>query len=155
MADILKRVEELLKHPENACRQCGMCCNCVIFTGALSTGEILELINNPETPEVKSKGAKDFLSIFEQYPDNREVEAKFPNEYRSIVDKNGENVAIFRCKYHKGRCTNYENRPELCRVYPVLHKDTKYFPGCGYNEWGARNWAEVEKILIELQNKEA
>ncbi|GBF22759.1 hypothetical protein tpqmel_0163 [Candidatus Gastranaerophilus sp. (ex Termes propinquus)] len=157
MSNALKRVEELLKFPDGLCRQCGLCCTCVSFKGGLNKGEIREMIENPETAEDQRAGAKDFLSIFEQYADNATAKKAYPEVYRAIVENSKRpevEVALFKCRFYNkdsGGCTNYETRPSLCRAYPVISEKNSYFPGCGYEETGKQRWAEIEKILEELK----
>lgn len=157
MGEITKRVQELLNIP-NLCKRCGLCCVVTTFSKVKSIGEIKELIENPETDENLRQGAIDYLSIFEPYPDNKIVEEKFPEIYKSVLKKTGkkaDEITFFKCKHYdksKGGCQNYENRPNLCRVYPVVHSSTFYFPDCGYKEEGERRWAEIEKILADLEN---
>ena len=60
-----KQVKELLTLPQSLCKQCGQCCNVVIFKGGLLYDEIVELVNNPLTKDSQKQGAMDFLLIFQ------------------------------------------------------------------------------------------
>ena len=149
-----KQVEELLKLPQSLCKMCGQCCNAVIFKNGLKYEEIIELINNPENPELQVKGAKDFLSIFEpiSYEKALELNKKAVFSILKWLNKSKEQVSFFHCKYLNAdkKCSIHNKRPDLCKHYPVCHKNMFYFDGCGYAETARKNWAEVEKILDKI-----
>ncbi len=48
-----------------------------------------------------------------------------------------EQMLLFTCRYFiHNACTNYRNRPQLCRDYPQIRnyfKEPVFFPGCGYS----------------------
>lgn len=153
-ANYAKKIENLLQLPQSLCRQCGQCCTVAIYKYGLAYDEIIELINNPLTDEKQVKGAKDFLSIFEpiSYEKAIEFNEKAVHSLLKKLDKPKEKVTFFHCKYltDDGKCSIHENRPDLCKKYPVCYRDMFYFDGCGYAEQARKNWAEVEKILSEL-----
>ena len=155
--DYAKQVEELLKLPQSLCKQCGQCCNTTIFKYGLSYDEIIEMINNPKTPESQVKGAKDFLSVFEpiSFEKAQELNYKFTVDILKKLNKPKEQVTFFHCRYltPDKKCRIHETRPNLCKVYPVVYKDMFYFDGCGYAETARKNWAKVEKILNKLEAK--
>jgi hypothetical protein len=43
MSDIVKRVQELLKLPQELCNTCGKCCRIATFKGGLTYEQTLEL----------------------------------------------------------------------------------------------------------------
>ena len=152
-----KQVEELLKLPQSLCKQCGQCCNAVIFKYGLTYDEIIEMIKDPKTPESQVKGAKDFLSVFEpiSFEKAQELNYKFTVDILKKLNKTKENVTFFHCKYlaENKSCSIHNNRPDFCRHYPVVYKDMFYFDGCGYAETAHKNWAEIEKIVEKIGGK--
>ena len=152
--DYAKRVQELLKLPQTLCRQCGQCCDIAIFKGGLLYDEVIELINNSDTKESQIKGAKDFLSVFEPISVERarEINSKFVSDMLERTGKTEDEITFFHCRFvtEDKKCSNHENRPEFCRVYPVCYRNMYYFEGCGYAKQAQKNWAEVEEILKKL-----
>ena len=149
-----KKVKELLTLPQSLCRQCGQCCNVVIFKDGFLYDEIVEMINNPLTKESQIQGAKDFLSVFQpiSFEEAQKRNYKYTVDIIKKIGKTKEQVTFFHCKNlgEDGRCKDHENRPNLCRVYPVCYKDMFYYDGCGYAETARKNWTEIEKILKNL-----
>ena len=152
-----KQVEELLKLPQSLCKQCGQCCKTSIFRYGITYDEIIELINDPKTPENQVKGAKDFLSVFEpiSFEEAQKLNYKFTVDILKKLNKPKEKVTFFHCKYvtEDNKCSIHKTRPDLCRVYPVVYKDMFYFDGCGYAETARKNWAEIEKIIEKVGGK--
>ena len=149
-----QQVQELLNLPQSLCKQCGQCCNTSIFKFGLSYGEIIELINNPETDPSQVKGAKDFLSVFEpiSYEEALQRNKKFVDDILKKLNKPKEKVTFFHCKYltDDNKCAIHDRRPDLCKHYPVCYKDAFFIDGCGYAEQARKNWTEIEKILGKL-----
>lgn len=154
--DSVKKVQELMKLPQHLCNMCGKCCNVAIFKGGLSYHQILELINNPETPASQIEGAKDFLTIFHPFDSHKEVENVAPEFFKSIMSKTkNENITFFRCKFvgKNGGCEIHEDRPGLCRVYPFPHEKTHFFPGCGFEKQSNENLKKIHDILKEIEER--
>lgn len=157
MSEAVKKIQELLKLPQNLCKMCGKCCHIATFKGGLSYDEIIELINNPESEESQVEGAKDFLAIFEPYKSHDEVKAIAPDFYERVMEKVGNpNMSFFHCKYigEHGGCLIHEDRPLLCRMYPTPHERTLFFPGCGFEEKCKENWNQIQSIVAEIQAKQ-
>ncbi len=153
----VQRVQELLNLPQSLCKQCGQCCNIAIFKFGLTYDEIIELIDNPETEPLQAKGAKDFLSVFEpiSYEEALKKNQKFVEDISKKLNKPKERVTFFHCKYltDDNKCAIHDRRPDLCKHFPICHKDSFFFDGCGYAEQARKNWAEIEKILEKLGGK--
>lgn len=149
-----ERVKELLNLPQSLCKQCGQCCDTVIYKNGLSYDKIIELINNPETDPSQRKGAKDFLSIFEliTLDEAQQRNYKFTIDISKKLNIPLEEISFFHCKYLSAdrKCSIHDKRPDLCKHYPVCYKDMFYFDGCGYAEQAKKNWAEIEKIINQL-----
>jgi Fe-S-cluster containining protein len=153
---LAKEVERLLKMPQHLCKQRGICCKVATFKGSLSFKEIQALAADPEAAGHES--ARDFASIFLPYDSQahvREIASEFVDRVRDVVEKRGDDpdkISFFHCKYvlEDGRCGVHEDRPVGCRMYPFPHKNTIYHPGCGFEQQGGQNWAQIERILEAL-----
>lgn len=90
------------------------------------------------------EGAKDFLSIFVPYESieaAREVDAGVVDNILNLLkadnpDLKEDEMTFYYCKYLQddNKCSNYENRPALCRHFP----STPWAivpPGCGFEGW--------------------
>ena len=152
-----QQVEELLKLPQTLCKQCGQCCDAVIFKYGLTYDEIVDMINDPSSEPSQVKGAKDFLSVFDpiSFEEAQKRNYKFTVDILKKLNKTKEQVTFFHCHNLNDdmTCKIHETRPDFCRHYPVCYKDMFYFEGCGYAEQARKNWEEIEKILEKLGGK--
>jgi len=157
MSDAVKRVQELLKLPQHMCKMCGICCRIAIFKGGLSYEEVLKLANSNTEKPSQIEGARDFLSIFMPYNSVEEAKKIAPEFVDQLLKAFGKEAktSFFYCKYLKdNRCLIHEDRPHLCRMYPIPHEKTFYNPECGFKEQGKKNWEEIENIIRELEAKQ-
>lgn len=158
MSEIIKRVEELLKLPQELCKTCGKCCRIATFKGGFTYEQVLKLAQkNPTSEEeaVQVDGAKDFLTIFTPYESTakaREYAPEFVNNTLAHFGKKDEDMTFFTCKYigDDNLCKIHEDRPHLCRMYPIPHEKTLFNPGCGFEEQAKKNWNEIQSILRQL-----
>jgi len=156
MSDAVKRIQELLKLPQKLCKMCGSCCHIATFKGGLSYEQILELIADPESDPIQVDGAKDFLTIFAPYDSHDTVKKIAPEFFEKVMKQVGKpNMSFFRCRYigEHGGCLIHEDRPLLCRMYPVPHERTLFFPGCGFEEQSIANWNEIKEIVKEVEER--
>ncbi len=160
MSNILERVNNLLKLPQHLCNMCGNCCRMATFKGGLSYEEVLELANSKDEDESQVVGAKDFLAIFQPYVSSEEAKKIAPEFTESVYEIFGKDskVGFFHCKFlgkmgEKYGCLIHEDRPQLCRMYPIPHERTFYFPECGFKEQGRKNWEEIKNIISSLEEK--
>ena len=127
--EIYRKWQEVLKLRENyECKGCATCCNL-----ACSEYSPEELKRRAEKGD---NFAKQFTSIFVPYNSREEARKIYP-EYINLLDETVEDEVYFYhcpkltdCK----RCSDYENRPKICRDFPdnpldILPKS------CGYYEW--------------------
>lgn len=153
--DYEKRVNDLLKMPQELCNMCGLCCKLASFKGGMSLKEIKEIANDFSEP-TQADGAKDFLTIFEPIP-LEEAKALSPGFVEDVLvrfEHKSEQSSFFKCRFlGENKCLIHEDRPVLCRMYPIPHERTVYHPQCGFKERGIANWAEIKSIIIELQEK--
>ena len=138
--EIFRKWTEIINHRENfKCKGCAVCCN-------LACSEF----SYEELQKKSSEGdnfAKQFTSIFIPYNSKDEAKKIYP-EYIELLDKNIEGDVYFyhcpklnECK----RCSDYENRPQICRVFPDNPLDL--LPkSCGYYQWQQ----EVEAVAMML-----
>jgi Fe-S-cluster containining protein len=157
MFDSVKRVKELLKLPQHLCKMCGTCCRIAIFKGGLPYEKVVDLANSNTDEPSQIEGAKDFLSIFVPYASVEDAKKVAPEFVDEVINKFGEEVksGFFYCKFLKdNKCQIHEDRPLLCRMYPIPHARTLYNPGCGFKEQGIKNWEEIENIIKELEAKQ-
>ena len=156
MSDNVKRVEELMKLPQHLCNMCGKCCKIASAKGGLSYEELKQLAEDPTAQPSQSEGARDFLSIFVPYEsldDARKISSGFVDVFCERF-KDKSNFSLFYCKYLKdNKCSIHEDRPLLCRMYPIPHEKTLYDPECGFKERGEKNWEEIKNILKSLEEK--
>lgn len=140
--DIFKKWTEILAYRKNFhCKGCATCCN-------LACSEF-----SPE--ELKQKAlngdnfANQFLSVFTPYDTREEAEKIYPEYLKLLDDTIEEPVYFYHCpKLNEcNRCSDYENRPKICRVFPdnplsILPKS------CGFYEWRQ----EVEPVALMLHS---
>lgn len=140
--DIYKKWSEIQAYRLNfSCVGCATCCN-------LACSEF-----SPE--QLKEKAAKgdkfanQFLSVFVPYESREEARKVYP-EYIELLDETiDEPVYFYHCpKLNEcKRCSDYENRPQICRDFPdnplsILPKS------CGYYNWKR----EVEPVALMLHS---
>ncbi len=158
MSEAVKKIQELLKLPQKLCNMCGKCCQIATFKSGLSYEQILELIENPESEPLQVEGAKDFLAIFMPCYSHETVKEIEPDFYERVMKQVGKpEMSFFRCKYigENGGCLIHEDRPTLCRIYPVPHERTMFFPGCGFEKQSIENWNKIQEIVTELKEKQS
>jgi Fe-S-cluster containining protein len=177
----VQRVEELQKLPQELCKTCGLCCKIATFKWGLTFEEVKALANNkfdvynlgsiffgltPEEVKGLSEkiaepsqvdGAKDFLTIFEPitYDEARETSPEFFEITTTRSKGIKAEIGFFKCRFigDGNLCLIHEDRPLLCRMYPIPHARTFYHASCGFKEQGQKNWQEIEKIILILQAK--
>jgi Fe-S-cluster containining protein len=154
--DLVKRVEELLKMPQELCNMCGLCCKIATFKGGMSIEEIKEIANDFSNPS-QADGAKDFLTIFQPISQEkaRQISETFVESLQERFPERADKIGFFECRFMKdGKlCMIHEDRPMLCRMYPIPHERTVYHASCGFKERGIQNWEEIKKIIITLQQQ--
>ncbi len=160
MSDILERVNNLFKLPQHLCHMCGNCCKIATFKGGLSYEEVKELASSKDAEESQVLGARDFLTIFQPYEAAEDAKKVAPEFVEMIYETFGKDskVGFFHCKFlgqlgEKFGCRIHEDRPQLCRMYPIPHERTFYFPGCGFEKQGRKNWQEIKNIMDSLEEK--
>lgn len=150
MSKLLEIVQELLKLPQSLCNTCGKCCRIAVYKGCLSYEEVKKIAADEDGDPFVVQSTKDFLSIFEPYesPDEaRKMNSEFVDGIYKRFGKDSK-VTFFHCRYinDENKCIIHENRPELCRAYPIVSERTIFFNGCGYEEKTKANLKEIMLI---------
>ena len=138
--EIYRKWQEILKLRENySCKGCATCCN--LACSEFSYEELKQKAENGD------KFASQFVSIFVPYENREEVKKIYP-QYLELLDKNTDgNVYFYHCpKLNEcKRCSDYENRPQICRDFP--DNPLSILPeSCGYYEW--RKQAEPVAMML-------
>ncbi len=81
------------------CKDCAECCKPVV----VPTKEDIE--------KIKNAGHKDFLDLDPIHPENGKTVLKRINGYCMFLNQKTK------------LCTIYENRPDICKIYPFMEKD--------------------------------
>ena len=141
--EIYRKWNEILAFRQNfSCKGCATCCN-------LACSEF-----SPEQLKKKAKNgdrfAAQFISIFIPYNTKEEAKKIYP-EYIKLVEDTleDENVYFYHCPKLNdcNRCSDYENRPQICRVFP--DNPLSILPeSCGYYEWRL----QVEPVALMLHS---
>lgn len=158
MSEIVKKVERLLKLPQELCNTCGKCCKLATFKGGLKHEDVLKLKNSTTEDITQVEGAKDFLTIFEPYKTIQEakaIDSDFIDRVLVQLGKKEGEMDFYYCKFlgENNLCKIHEDRPSLCRMYPIPHERTLYFKDCGFREKGIENWQKIVDIINELEAK--
>lgn len=140
--EIYRKWREILAYRNNFhCKGCAVCCN--LACSEFSYQELLEKAKNND------KFAKQFTKIFVPYKSRQEAEKVYPEYLKLLDDTIEEDVYFYHCpKLNEcKRCSDYENRPQICRDFPdnplsILPKS------CGFYEWRQ----EVEPIALMLHS---
>lgn len=94
--------------------------------------------------------ATQFVSIFIPYETKEEARAIYPEYFELLAEKlDGEDVYFYHCPKltEDNRCSDYENRPQICRDFP--DNPLSLLPSaCGFNNWKE----EVEPTALMLHS---
>lgn len=141
--DILVKYKQMDAYKEESfsCARCATCCKF-----ACSEFSVEELKQKAQSGD---NFATQFLSVFVPYENQEKAKAVYP-EYVEMLEKKlgkDEKVYFYYCP-HLGEdnlCTQYENRPDICRDFP--NNPLSILPNwCGYYEWKE----EVEVLAMTL-----
>lgn len=140
--EIYRKWREILDYRENFhCKGCATCCN-------LACSEF-----SPEELKIKAENgdrfASQFTSIFIPYESREEAENIYPEYLKLLSDTLEEDVYFYHCpKLNEcKRCSDYENRPQICRDFP--DNPLSILPeSCGFYKWRQ----EVEPVVLMLHS---
>ena len=139
---IYEKIQEInaLKNKYH-CNRCAACCK-------LASSEF----SYEELKQKAQKGdifAKQFTSIFIPYKNKEDARPFYP-EFFDLLEskyKNDDKIYFYHCPKlsEDNLCTDYENRPEICRNFP--NNPLVIFPkDCGYRKWQD----EVDVLALTL-----
>lgn|SRR5574344_823079 len=145
--DIYYKLQEIIKKRENyECYRCTVCCK--FACSEFSYEELLKKASNNDM------FAKQFTSIFIPYENPEEAKFYFKEYYELLKTKYPNDELYF---YHcpkisdEGLCSDYENRPDICRDFP--NNPLAILPfSCGFYKWREENeiLAMMLYSLIEI-----
>ena len=140
--DIFKKWTEILAYRKNFhCKGCATCCN--LACSEFSPDELRQ------KAESGDNFANQFLSIFVPYNTREEARKIYPEYIKLLDDTIEEPVYFYHCpKLNEcKRCSDYENRPKICRVFPD-NPLSILLETCGFYEWRQ----EVEPVALMLHS---
>ena len=140
--EIYQKWNEILAFRENFhCNGCATCCN--LACSEFSPEQLKEKAKNGD------KFATQFTSIFIPYETREEAEKIYPEYLKLLKDSKEDEVYFYHCPKltECKRCSDYENRPDICRHFPdnplcILPES------CGFYEWRQ----EVEPVALMLHS---
>lgn len=129
--DIQQKISDVMKlRNEFVCARCGTCCK--LGCSEYSYEELKQKAQEGD------EFARQFTSIFVPYENLDDAKKIFP-EYVDLVtqvlDKD-EKIYFYYCPHvtKENFCTNYENRPHICRDFP--DNPLSILPSvCGFYQW--------------------
>ncbi len=140
--DIYEKIQTIEeKRKKYTCCRCSSCCR--LASSEYSYEELKQRAKNGD------KFAAEFVSIFVPYKDIEEPRKIYP-EYVEMLEKETEDINSIHFYYcpklgADGLCTDYENRPDICRTFPnnpLISLPEK----CAFSEWKH----DVEIIALTL-----
>ena len=140
--DIYEKIQLIEKRRQ--CFSCGRCTSCCKLASSEYSYEELK-----ERAENGDKFSKEFVSIFIPYKSIEEPRKIYP-DYVEMLEKETEDINSIHFYYcpklgKDGLCTDYENRPDICRDFP--NNPLVALPlKCSYNQWKQ----EVEITALTL-----
>lgn len=127
--EVYRKLQEVLAYREMfKCSGCATCCR--LACSEFSPEELKQKAANGD------KFAIQFTSIFIPYESIEEAQKVYPEYIELLKKKVDEGVYFYHCPKltDENRCSDYENRPQICRDFPdnpfaVLPEK------CGYRVW--------------------
>lgn len=140
--EIYRKWKEILDYrKEFHCKGCATCCN--LACSEFSPEQLKEKAANGD------KFAIQFMSIFVPYENRKEAEKIYPEYLKMLEELKEDEVYFYHCPKLTDckRCSDYENRPEICRVFP--DNPLSILPeSCGFYEWRQ----QVEPVALMLHS---
>ncbi len=105
------------------CNRCGQCCEGFWLSSPLALATHLESITDPK---------------YWDWLNHIEPTGKVSDDFSANTLFDGLHRTQYRCTYFKrdtnglGMCTNYKNRPDVCKEFPY-GKPTTGFVGCSWD----------------------
>lgn len=140
--DIYSKIREIDSGRNKCeCACCASCCN--LASSEYSREELLQKAENGD------KFAQEFTSIFVPYESTDEARKIYP-DYVSLVEEQFEDdkgIQFYHCPKigEDNLCTDYENRPQICRDFPT-NPLVVFPPACSFRKW--KDEVEVTALLL-------
>ncbi len=143
----------LASRPQSLCKMCGKCCR--VVTTSLPYEKLCKMRDENDS------GACDFLSLFEPFDSvesARKVDEETVDNIINLLEQDGnfpdEGITFYTCKYLRddNLCSNYENRPRLCRYCPSTPWSIVP-PGCGFEGWLFWKREEVKQKIRKAKEE--
>ena len=133
------------KKSEYSCNKCGDCCKL-----AISERSPMQLKQHAMRGD---KFAREFISIYVPYESEEMAEAICPEYYHKLKELMDDNARLYFYYCRKlgadNLCSDYENRPDICKDYPLTA--VKTLPDkCSFIPWQE----SVSKLAMSIQIKE-
>lgn len=137
----------LSQRPQSLCKMCGRCCR--VSTTSTPYAELKKLAQKGDKPAI------DFLSIFEPYSSIEEARLADSGIVDNIIERlsqdgnyDEKNTTFYYCRYLQddNLCSNYENRPLLCKHCPSTPWSIVP-PECGFEGWLFMKREEIKQKI--------
>lgn len=136
----VKKLEIFENRKRYSCLGCASCCK--LACSQFSPDELRQ------KSEDGDEFAKQFLSVFVPYENEKDANAVYPEYFELLKNKKvDENVYFYHCPKvtEDNRCPDYENRPQICRDFP--DNPIGFLPkNCGFTKWKK----DCENIALEF-----
>ncbi len=140
--EIYRKWQEILELRKNySCKGCAICCN--LACSEFSPEEL------KQRAEKGDEFASQFTGIFIPYGSRDEAQKVYPQYLKLLDDTVDDNVYFYYCPKltECKRCSDYENRPQICRNFP--DNPFSILPeSCGYYGWRK----QVEPVAMMLHS---
>lgn len=138
--DIYFKIQQMNQKRENySCLKCSSCCN--MASSEFTYEELKEKAKNGD------RFAGEFISIFVPY-ENNEIPRKIYPEYVKLLEEKFDwGIQFYHCPKlgADGLCSDYENRPSICRSFPE-NPLAALPPKCGFRPW--KDEVEITALLL-------
>ena len=144
LAQVISQYNEKAEKYRREC-DCNGCAVCCRF--AVSEFSYEELKKKAENGDVF---ASQFISVFVPYESENEDINIFP-EYVDLL-KSDEGYFVYHCPKltEANRCSDYDNRPQICRDFP--DNPLAFLPkSCGFERWKLKSEALCLKLRAEKE----
>lgn len=140
--EIYRKWTEIINYRKNfKCKGCATCCN--LACSEFSPEQL------KEKAQKNDKFASQFTKIFIPYKTREEARKIYPEYIKLLDDTLQDEVYFYHCPKldENKKCSDYENRPEICRTFP--DNPLSILPEtCGFYQWRI----EVEPAALMLHS---
>lgn len=137
--DILNKIKQIdLRRGCFECSKCSSCCN--MASSEFTYEELKQKAQNGD------KFANQFTETFVPYENSEAARSIYP-EYVELLEEKFDSIQFYYCPKlgEDGLCTDYENRPDICREFPN-NPLAALPPKCGFHQW--KDETEILAMLL-------